>query len=205
MITECDGGIALVCFVFIGLPLGSLLGSWLARREFRNQLGSKAVGSPVDHVAELLKHLPPFIVYLAAKLCVLYRLLFHKGKLLLKQLLLKPVCHPTANQDAQHRGPNSNEEFSVRHMFVVLPLNSSASRSLAALLDMGRRGETLFGRRCTRGQSALSAVNVASPNTTVPGSGSAAPNVIPPFAPIENPRSPPMRRGRIITSLLGSC
>ena len=67
-----------VCFVFIGMPLGCLLGTWLAIRSRRRDFGDKACPTTINQVAELVKHDPPFRVYLAAQLCLGYRLLFLK-------------------------------------------------------------------------------------------------------------------------------
>ena len=82
-------GFFLFCMVFIGAPLGCWLGSRAAVRSVGRDLGWKTSKSSIEHVAELLEHRPPFIVKLAAQLCVGYALPLQKLKLLVQQLLLK--------------------------------------------------------------------------------------------------------------------
>jgi hypothetical protein len=102
-------------FVFVGLPIGSVLGSWLALRDSCRNTPGKTVRPSVDHVAELLKHNPPFVVYVSAKLCVFYRLLFQKVQLLLKQGFLKAVGNPAAKQDAEHGDACTRNEGRIVH------------------------------------------------------------------------------------------
>ena len=127
----CSAWLACVCigcFVFIGLPIGCLLGSWLALRNGLRNTPGQTVRPSVDHVAELLKHRPPFVVYLSANLCVFYRLLFQKGKLLLQKALLKSVGNPTADQNAKHGGTDSGKEGFVCHNGVATQANDALCR-----------------------------------------------------------------------------
>ncbi len=129
--------VMVVCFTFIGMPLGCLLGTWWAIRSRRDDFGDKACPTTIDQVAELVKHSPPLRVYLAAKLCLGYRLLFLKGKLLLQQLLLesklavKKTLLITGSQSnckphAKQCGTESSEQNLVGHKNVTRPNEKSS-------------------------------------------------------------------------------
>ena len=141
---RCSAWLAAVflgCAVFIGLPLGCRIGSWLALRaepDKGGKLPDNHAASGVGHVAELLKHRPPLIVYLAAQLCVLYALLFGEGKLLLqklalkiklltKQLLLEDVSDPAGDDTARERPARAGKENFVCHRRVMTAANDPSS------------------------------------------------------------------------------
>ncbi len=112
------GIVFLVCliisFVFIGLPLGHIIGLRRWRRE--------ATQSGVEHVPKFDKDTAPLLVYLAAQLCIGYRLLFLKGKLLLQQTLLKSVGQsrgqPRTKQRAEDCASDSGKKNIVCHKSV---------------------------------------------------------------------------------------
>lgn len=116
--------------MFIGLAIGSLLGSWLALRDSRRNPRCQTIRPSVDHVTELLKHRAPFVVYLASNFCVLYRLLFQKGKLLLKKTLLKAVGNPATNQNTEDGRTDSGEKCFVCHRGVVMTANIVIEQSV---------------------------------------------------------------------------
>ena len=117
----------IVSFIFIGLPLGHLLGMRRARREFADYLRSAGV----DHITKLGEDRMPLIVYLSAQLCIGYRLLFLKSKLLLQQTLLKTIGQaarqPCAKQSAKSNAPSAGEKSFVCHKSVVTQANVQSS------------------------------------------------------------------------------
>jgi hypothetical protein len=128
-----------ICFalslIFIGLPLGCWLGSRLAIRDARREFGYQPRHPCIDHVAELPKHSAPLIVYLSAKLCVGYRLLFLKLKLLLQKAFLKTVRQtagdPCADQCAKSNRASASKEGLECHRNVVTRANAPAHRRRA--------------------------------------------------------------------------
>ena len=115
-----------VSFILIGLPLGHLLGVRRARRELAHDLRRPRV----DHVPKLGEDRMPLVVNLAAKLCVGYRLLFLKSKLLLQQALLKTIGQttrqPSTEQCAESDAPSPSKENFVCHSDVRMQANDQA-------------------------------------------------------------------------------
>jgi hypothetical protein len=72
-------------FIFLGVPIGCWLGSWLAQREF----GEHVHGPLIKHVPKFSEGGDKFMVDLPPQNRVGLCLLFFKSKLLVKQLFLK--------------------------------------------------------------------------------------------------------------------
>jgi hypothetical protein len=118
-----------VCFWFIGMPLGVLLGSWLAGRQAANDLRSAGV----YHVPKLSENRVPLVVNLTAQCRIFVGLLLLKCKLLLKQALLKTVGkarrQPSPQQCAENSAANTGEKNFVCHKRVMTANDpSSATR-----------------------------------------------------------------------------
>ena len=86
-------------------------------------------------------------------------------------------CHTCERKCAEACADDKDKNYALqqKRRFVAAAWhkrpNSTVNRRLAVLLDMGRGSGARLGRRCSRGQSALSAVTEASLNTAPLGSG----------------------------------
>jgi len=126
----------IVCFVFVGMPLGALLGTWLARRQAANDLRRAGI----EHVPELSECRKHLVVYLLALGRIRLRLLLLKSKLLLQKALLKiellvqqaflkAIGNPTHQHSADESAGCAREKNVVGHKSVMKANDpSSATR-----------------------------------------------------------------------------
>ena len=117
-----------ICFgigmVFIGFPLGVLLASIAIDR---NRIGGNASKTRINHIAELLKYHPPFLIYFSAKLCILYSLLFQKIKLLVQKFLLKNVGQATGDPCTDDCAEDCSSNTDGKRVNCLLGHNISAN------------------------------------------------------------------------------
>ena len=122
--------IVLFAFCFFGgmILIGFPLGVWLAARSW-DRIGVNLSKPSVEHVAELLKYRPPFLVYFSAELCILYSLLFLKIKLLIQKPFLKIKSKSAGNPRADNRPEDGSSNSINKRVNGVLGHNDSSANA----------------------------------------------------------------------------
>ena len=104
-----------IAFVCVGLPLGALLGSRLARYKLSDDLRA----ARVEHISELDKEGGPLVMNEFPGFGVFCGLLCLEIKLLLKELFLKAIGKtrrkPGPEQRSENGAPNASKENVIIH------------------------------------------------------------------------------------------